>query len=478
MASKRVRIFTCAQNGAKPHEHFLAGLETLANQYHTDIEIGVTNGKKTTSRRGKDSDEAEVLDPILREKTVVLFEEDKTNKGKVKVNSNLYVRNFPVKAQQMIPLTSYDRFVKVDKSAIMFSPKMMLQCQANLGDIPKILHSTGAVTRPNYKNNSWGVKATLDHTLGALLVEVENDNIFHLRQIVPNGQGVFYDLGVRYDGQKSPVRERVEALIPGDWHTGSTEPSVRDATYRLMRELDPRKLVVQDLCDSKSISHHNEKDIIYKALLAVLEKNDLHKEILACRFELETFLKKGGEDMQILIPRGNHDDHITRYLQEGRFKDDPVNYFFALALSREEQEGRYCLEEGMNYLLKRAETNPSDFRKSAVEYAKTLKRLENVRFLGKSESCKIHGVEVGCHGDLGANGTRGSITSVSKTLGNCFVGHSHTPGIFRDAWQVGTSTYLRLGYNEGPSSWLNTAGIIHPNGKKQLINFINGKYKP
>jgi len=149
-SATKTHIFTCAQTGVVPHWGFLRSLEQIAKTYGAEIHIGVTNGQKPTSRRGKDSNDDEVLNRYLKENTDVLFDGIELSGGnkRFKINSNLYARNFPVKAQQMIPLTSWDRFVKTGKSAIMFSPKMMMQCQANLNDLPKILMSTGAVTRP------------------------------------------------------------------------------------------------------------------------------------------------------------------------------------------------------------------------------------------------------------------------------------------------------------------------------------------
>jgi hypothetical protein len=57
------------------------------------------------------------------------------------------------------------------------------------------------------------------------------------------------------------------------------------------------------------------------------------------------------------------------------------------------------------------------------------------------------------------------------------IGHSHTPAIEEGCYQVGTSTKLSRGYTHGPSSWLNTHAIIYPNGKRTLINIIDGKWR-
>jgi hypothetical protein len=57
------------------------------------------------------------------------------------------------------------------------------------------------------------------------------------------------------------------------------------------------------------------------------------------------------------------------------------------------------------------------------------------------------------------------------------IGHSHTPAIEEGCYQVGTSTKLSRGYTHGPSSWLNTHCLIYPNGKRTLINVIDGKWR-
>ena len=78
--------------------------------------------------------------------------------------------------------------------------------------------------------------------------------------------------------------------------------------------------------------------------------------------------------------------------------------------------------------------------------------------------------------DHGSNGSRGSLLQFRKLNTKIIVGHYHSPGRKDGAIAVGTSTKLRVGYNQGPSSWLQSHVIIHKDGKAQHINFINGEY--
>jgi hypothetical protein len=96
--------------------------------------------------------------------------------------------------------------------------------------------------------------------------------------------------------------------------------------------------------------------------------------------------------------------------------------------------------------------------------------------LGRSDSYKVNGWELGQHGDIGSNGSRGSLLQFRRLNTKVVVGHYHSPGRKDGALAVGTSTHLRVGYNIGASGWLNSHVIIHKDGKAQHINFINGEF--
>lgn len=107
------------------------------------------------------------------------------------------------------------------------------------------------------------------------------------------------------------------------------------------------------------------------------------------------------------------------------------------------------------------------------------KLLQGKRFivLQGDQSFVIEGIAVDMHGDKGPNGARGSIKNLRRIGVRSVIGHSHSPGISEGAYQTGTSTFLRLEYNGGPSSWLNTHCAIYPNGKRTLISILNGKWR-
>ena len=465
-------VITTAQKGAQPNWNFLKGLERLCKERDGRLMIAPTNGKMTTSRRGKDNEDEEQIqfrDWIQARKNVELIFDDSAGDvpiaAKEKLNNVIYVMNYPVKAQQMIPLTSWDRHVKVDKSAILPSPKLMMFPQANSKQsLPKILMSTGAVTEPNYKNNSWGTHAFLDHDYGATLVEVVDDNDYHFRQLVANKEGVFYDLGRRFDGDVASVKEDAELMVLGDLHAGETDELSLRATKKMLKEFNPEYVVVHDLFSGICVNPHELGNETRRARLSINNQDDLAKELRGCGEMLVELRAALGEGAQIVVVRSNHDQFLDRYISAGDFrmssgKNLPLLHRLAADLQ---------------------ETPVEDLAGGALRlgiegYA--YHPLPDVRWLKSDDDFKKRGWQFGDHGHLGPNGSKGTLRNQEKSLGKSVCGHSHCPGIFRDAWRVGTLSKLDLGYNKGASNWMHTNFIFYRNGQGQLINILDGKYK-
>jgi hypothetical protein len=159
---------------------------------------------------------------------------------------------------------------------------------------------------------------------------------------------------------------------------------------------------------------------------------------------------------EIVIVKSNHDEFLERYLQEGQYVKDPQNHRLSLMLSLKMLDGEDPLRCGVE-----------------MHGLKSSK----IRWLRRDEDFKVARIQLGAHGDLGANGAKGSLRSTEAAYGNSVSGHTHSSEILRGAWQVGTSSYLKLLYNRGPSSWMHTSCLVYPNGSRQLINSINGRWR-
>ncbi len=434
-------IVTSAQLGASYSQEFLASLELYAEKRKAEIIIVPINGSKPDEKLHKN----------LQKYTVT---------NSYQFSKNFVLEDFPVKAQQIRPLTGLGRFIQGNKSAVVGSPKQHLEVLATSNaSLPKILVTTGAITKPNYNpEDRIGVIADKDHVYGALVVEVdEKAGTFHYRHIrAKKSTGHFVDMGIEYTPSGRIRRSNSEAVVLGDLHVGQTDKVAYNGSKELIERVKPKYVIVHDLFDGSSISHHDAHKQIYRAQKGARGKLSLTRELKECGsylVDLQKSLPRGGK---IIIVKSNHDEHLNRYLEEGRYGDDPENLYLASRLSTAMFEGKDPLKEGIKLAY-------GDFGK-------------NVKFLSRDEDFKVYGIQLGSHGDLGGNGSRGSITSQQINYGKSIVGHRHTPSIRGDAYCVGTLTNLKLDYNRGPSSWLQTNAVVNQDGSVQLVNLIQGQY--
>ena len=214
-------------------------------------------------------------------------------------------------------------------------------------------------------------------------------------------------------------------------------------------------LVLHDAFDGKSISHHDKDKKIYRTMLSEEGKLSLEKELKVLAQDLNALsplVKK------VVMVKSNHDEFLTRYLEDGRYQFEPHNYKMAAILTGELMRGNYPL-------------------KAAVEML-GLKDKQKIQWLKRDDDFYVSRIQLGAHGDRGANGAKGSLLSMENAYGLSVTGHSHTPEILRGAWQVGTTSKLNLDYTKGsPSSWFHTACLVYPNGSRQLINVVGGKWR-
>jgi hypothetical protein len=87
------------------------------------------------------------------------------------------------------------------------------------------------------------------------------------------------------------------------------------------------------------------------------------------------------------------------------------------------------------------------------------------------------GIELGMHGDKGANGAHGNISSFSRSGRKSITADAHSAGLRNGAMVVGVMGALDQIYNEGQSSWSHTNGLVYPNGKTALFTIYNNKWR-
>lgn len=434
--TKKRFIITWAQNNTPIHKKFFENIKAYAEFIDADIHIMAGRYKNPTSvfaDRKHDVWDSELL-PYLDANRHDIHKY-------VSVMSDIKIQPTAVS-----PLTGLGGISGVN-SCIFGSPKVHMEVIGALeGHKPKLMLTTGAITKKNYTDSKAGKKSEFHHSFGFVVVEIKNKDKFFARQVMADQNGDFIDLFFEVKNKSVSKIKEIEAMVMGDIHLGEEDESVINSTIGILDKLKPKYTVLHDLFDGFSISHHHLKDPILQYRKEVDGTNSLKNEI----DKMILWLKKM-EKYNLVIVRSNHDDFVDRWIINSDWKKNIKN-------SMEYMEYAKVLLSG-------------DAENGIIPYIIN-KNFKNIKTLGRMDSFKVCDYELGVHGDYGQNGSQGSLSQFRNLNTKIVLGHYHTPGRKDGALSVGTSTKLRLGYNLGPSTWLNSHVIIHKNKKTQHINFI------
>jgi len=376
------------------------------------------------------------------------------------LNNNVYLSTIKLSAKHIDPITSLSRIGQRNGSFIYASPKQRMKAYPVSNEkFPHVLMTTGAITTPSYTTENYMSERTAyiaehDHVMGAIILETEDDEIFHYRQIQADDEGSFIDLAVQYNSDGSTSYCPPAGIALGDWHSGSTDQSAKKAWEEVIDETSPKRIFLHDGFDGRSINHHERKNGILRAKRAMAGQAVLKTELDNYAKDLDYLAEMVDE---LVLVKSNHDEVLIRYLMDGYYVQDPLNHRLSLDLAAAAMDGHDPLQWYME--------------------KQNLKNWKKITWLSRDEDYFISKIQMGAHGDKGCNGARGSLRSMENAYGNSVTGHAHTPEILRGAWQVGTSSLLKLTYNVGPSSWFHTSCLVYENGSRQLISSIDGDWR-
>lgn len=356
------------------------------------------------------------------------------------------------------PLSGLDSFTGLD-SCIFPHAKIALKSIATaMDDPPKKNYTTGAVTLSNYIKRKAGQKAEFHHAYGAALVEIDADGDFFVRQLNANEDGSFFDLDA-FVSKGNIGKSTIAAFSAGDIHSRNIDPVVSHATWGkggLVDALRPQRQFLGDVLDFDSRSHHNTLFDSYR--LHCEGGDSVEGEI---KETFDTIASMTRPWCQTYIKKANHDEHLERWLRESNFKTDLLNAPFYL--------------EAMAAKMRAIQDKNENF--DLLEWALGRCGDLGVEFVPRNRTVEVAGIDMAQHGDLGPNGSRGTVRNISKTGRKANIEHSHSAQIFDGAYQAGTSTRLDLSYLRGPSSWSHVHILTDINGKRQMVEIKNGKWR-
>lgn len=429
---------TAAIPGGKVDEGFLKSVETYLKENNAQLVILPMVGIHK---------DAQFSDSILKYSESFATE--------FRFNKNLVARDFLINPQVMLPLTRLKRFGQKQESLIIASPKQHMETvRVRANTMPHIVHLTGAISKPHYRHTTPGVLADQDHVTGGLIVEVEDDAVFHIRQVQANRDGSFYDLNKHYKHNEI-IDSAARVCIIGDSHTLYEDKEATSAFKEWVSVVNPDYVVFHDLFDGISISHHIENDIT-RQVNRPTNGQFLESELTTTANYLIEW-RKAIPNATFIVVRSNHDEHLDRYLNERRFVNDRFNYKVSLELAL--------------YLL--------DKKNPIEEWINKRYSILDIQWLQRDQDFIIEGTQLGAHGDMPSVGwgKLDNIRKAEEAYGRAIIGHGHCPKIFREVYMVGTSCLNDLGYNTGPSATLQTSCALYPGGHRQLITNIKGSWR-
>jgi len=444
---KKRFIITWAQNDTPVHEAFVSNMEAYAK--HVDASIHVIAGRYKNPTSVSEDRSFETWSERI---------ETYLDAGRHEIHKHMWIMSdVKIQPTAVNPMTGLEGMSGVN-SCVFGSPKVQMETIPVLeGSLPKLMLTTGACTLKNYTDSKAGKKGEFHHTLGFVIVEIKDSSVFFVRHVTATDNGGFADLYNKVEftegkGSKISKIKKVAAIVLGDIHYGQHDERVITKTLDLLKTIKPDNVVLHDVFDGLSINHHEANDPFVQYHREVEGTNSLGREVNQMLDGLKDF-----EKYNVVIVRSNHDDFLDRWLKSTDWRK-------ATTLKNSIEYMEYS-----TFLLKGEAPN------GVIPYLIN-KRYPQFKTLGRSDSFVVNGWELGQHGDIGSNGSRGSLVQFRRLNTKMVVGHYHSPGRKDGALAVGTSTKLRVNYNLGPSGWLQSHVIIHDDAKAQHINFIKGEF--
>lgn len=451
-------IVTSAQNNTYVHAQFLASLETMAEYEGAEIIVGTFSYNKTGFQNLGKGD-GEWFDPKITK----------------------YIRDEPVKlADDLIwcgelnilptavrPLSGLQGYTKGCSGIVPHAKVQLESLPTHKNKDARFLYTTGAVTLRNYVEKKAGQKASFDHVYGALIVEVDEEGDWFVRQLSADSDtGHFYDLDKLYTPFGVETDQRVEAINYGDLHCEKGDPEAFLASFgygnSMLNVLRPKYQMVHDVIDFTTRNHHNINDPYFRYQTYTHKvEDDFH----VVGDVLESMQRDFSE---IVVVESNHDLAFQRWLKEANYKNDSIDnalFFLEAQYWQLTAIKQGCAEEFSIFEHMLKDRHPA---------------LKDVRFLRIDESfllCGEDGIEAGCHGHVGNGGARGSVQSFAKLEMRYNIGHGHGACIFNGVFMAGVLGKLDMGYNLGGSNWSHSNIVTYPNGKRTIVTIKNGRWR-
>jgi hypothetical protein len=444
--TKKRFLVTWAQSDTAVHKGFLRNIEAYAKYIDADILCiagRYSNPSSLSASRAIKSKE-KVIKNTWDNSILPYLDANRHN-----LHEHLVVlSDVKIQPTASTPLTSLNGLTGLE-SCIVGHPRSHLKFLPVLEGYPnKLLLTTGAITLENYTDTKIGKASEFNHQIGCVIVELDGD-IFHIRQIIAEKNGNFYDLDNRLINGTVHSNNKIEVAILGDIHLTAEDKENVDVSFEMLKKFNPKHVILHDIADMSSISHHEKRNPFQLLRREQDGSNSLQKELDYMRNWF-----KNRPKYNYIVPSANHNDFIDRWLQNDDWR----------------KEGNKAL------YLKYANITAEGLAPKGIIAYILESEFDHIKCLGVDESYSVLEWELSLHGDRGASGSRGSAIQFKNLNVKNVTAHTHSASKMDGHCCVGTLTKLRMGYNLGMSAWNPSNVVIYPNGKAQHVHITRGRY--
>jgi hypothetical protein len=363
-------------------------------------------------------------------------------------NQMVVLSDVKIQPTASMPLNSLENMTG-EYSCIVGHPRVHLKSLPVYGPRPKIMMTTGNLTKPNFSDSKIGKISEFHMTYGAVIVEVssEDNDIFYCRQITASDNGNFNDLYWNVSNGIVTRNKGIDSIVKGDIHQPFANANVLHQSFNvLLKKLKCEEIFLHDLVDFKSINHHESNNFIQTYRNEVNGYGSLKKEIDHVLEWLKTI-----KHMNICVVRSNHDDFLEKFIIQTdirKYNKNTLEYF----------EYATVLLEGKA---------PKGLLAYIIE-----KEIPEIKCLALDDVYIRKNHLLSSHGSVGISGSRGNIKQFKSLNIKMISGHGHDVSRMDGAAQVGCNCELDMGYNHGPSKWVHGDIIIHHDSKIQHILYL------
>ncbi len=457
-------ILTCAQNNTHLHHGLWLNLLALRDHYNAQLIVSrITYNLNAYSAQPVKS--TQDSDPrIWYDKAILDYIVDHV----VELAPGLEFRGeMNILPTATDPLSQLEAYSGRSSSIFPHTKFAMKSVASGKNEPTKFVYTTGTVTTRNYLARKAGLKAEPHHGYGAVIVEVDKAGNWYVRQLQARDRdGTFCDLNLRVEGGKVYEDQTVEAIHWGDIHERFLKDDIRELCWGdngMLNELVPKYQFMEDIIHFLARNHHDVKSGHKR-----FKRHTTNTESVGDEIESAVQFLHGAKRSwcQTIVVDSNHDRALTRWLDEGTWKTDPINAIFYLEANLEFLKG---IENGEDFhVLEWA------CRNYGAPLETTFLRQDESFILTRDEG---GGIEQGLHGDEGPNGSRGTPIGFKRLGRKVNIGDKHMAEITEGVFVAGVTGSLDQEYNTGPSSWSHSHIVTYPIGTRTIVTMWNGKYK-